>query len=244
MTPEEQIMTSTTSPRPAARPDSGSGYALAVLAGSGIVVAALIAFAAWLGRSPSPVTWYLARAAGIMLYLLSWTAVVTGLGLTTALFDRWPGRGMIFSLHAYATNLTYGFLSLHLLSLAADTTVRFAPQQLLVPFASGWREPWTGFGILAGGLLLVVGVSFSLKRFIGQRVWRALHWLTFPLYLLALLHGVGAGSDTRTPWMAALYLATGGAVVLLVSYRLLRAGARAPIAGSVPRPARHTVVSS
>jgi cytochrome b561 len=179
-----------------------------------------------------------------MLYLLAWTAVVTGLGLTTALFDRWPGRGMVFSLHAFATNLTYGFLALHLLSLAADTKVRFSLQQLLVPFASGWREPWTGFGILAGALFLLVGVSFSLKRFIGQRVWRALHWLTFPLYLLALLHGIGAGSDTRTPWMAVLYLATGAAVVLLVSYRLLRAGTRAPVAGSAARQARPAAVSS
>ena len=237
-------MASTITKRPGARPDPAAGYSLAVLPGSGILVAALVALAAWLGRSPSPITWYLARAAGIMLYLLAWTAVVTGLGMTTALFDRWPGRGMVYSLHAFATNLTYGFLSLHFLSLAADTTVRFAPQQLLVPFASGSREPWTGFGILAGGLILLVGASFSLKRFIGQRAWRALHWLTFPLYLLALLHGVGAGSDTRTPWMAAIYLATGSAVVLLASYRLLRGGARAPVAGSAPRHARPTAVSS
>lgn len=236
-------MASTISQRPSARPDPAGGYSLAILVGSSVLVAALVAFAAWLGRSPSPFTWYLARAAGIMLYLLAWTAVVTGLGLTTALFDRWPGRGMVFSLHAYATNLTYGFLSLHFLSLAADTTIRFTPQQLLVPFISGSREPWTGFGILAGGLILLVGASFTLKRFIGQRAWRALHWLTFPIYLLALLHGVGAGSDTRSPWMAALYLATGSAVVLLTSYRLLRAGARAPVAGSATRQARHATVS-
>ena len=237
-------MTSSITQRPDSRPDPASGFALAILVGSGVVVAALMALAAWLGRSPSPVTWYLARAAGIVLYLLVWAALVTGLGLTTALFDRWPGRGMVFSLHTYATSLTYGFLALHLLSLAADTTVRFSPRQLFVPFASEWHEPWTGFGILAGGLTLVIGVSFSLKRRIGQRVWRALHWLTFPLYLLALLHGIGSGSDAHTPWMEALYLATGSTVVLLATYRLLRAGARTLAVGSAVRPARHTAVSS
>ncbi len=225
------------------RPDAASGYIIAALAGSGIIVAALMLLAAWMGRSPSPVTWYLARAAGIMLYLLTWTTVVTGLGLTTALFDRWPGRGMVFSLHAFATNLTYAFLSLHVISLAADTTVRFAPQQLLVPFVSGWREPWTGFGIIAGALLLVVGASFSLKHIIGQRRWRALHWLTFPLYLLALLHGVGAGSDARTSGMGVLYFVTGGAVVLLVSYRLLRAMERSRVPASTVRQARRAVGS-
>jgi sulfoxide reductase heme-binding subunit YedZ len=237
-------MTSHASQRPSARSEPAGGYAVAVLAGSGLIVAVLMALAAWLGRSPSPVTWYLARAAGIVLYLLLWTAVVTGLGLTTGLLDRWPGRGILFSLHAFATNLTYGFLALHVISLAADTTVRFVPRDLLVPFASGWREPWTGFGVLAAGLTVLIGASFSLKRIIGQRAWRALHWLTFPLYALALLHGVGAGSDTSAPWMSALYLTTASTVVLLASYRLLRGGARAPApTGGVER-ARRAAVSA
>jgi predicted ferric reductase len=203
-----------------------------------------MALAAWLGRSPSPVTWYLARAAGIVLYLLVWVAVVTGLGLTTGLLDRWPGRGVAFSLHAFATSLTYGFLAQHLLSLAADTTVRFTPHALLVPLASGWREPWTGFGVLAAALTIVIGVSFALKRVIGQRAWRALHWLTFPLYALALLHGIGAGSDTGAPWMTALYLATASTVVLFASYRLLRGGARTRVAGSSAERTRRATVSA
>ena len=237
-------MTSNVSPRPVARSEPAGGYAVAVLAGSGLIVAALMAIAAWLGRSPSPVTWYLARAAGIVLYLLVWIAAVTGLGLTTGLLARWPGRGVVFSLHAFATNLTYGFLALHLISLAADTTVRFTPQPLLVPFVSGWREPWTGFGVLAAGLTILISASFALKHLIGQRAWRALHWLTFPLYALALLHGVGAGSDTGTPWMGGLYFATGLTVVLLASYRLLRGGARSSAAGSAAERTRRPPASA
>jgi hypothetical protein len=208
------------------RPEPAGGYAVAVLAGSGVGVAALMALAIWLGRSPSPVTWYLARASGIVLYLLVWVAVVTGLGMTTTLIDRSPGRGVTFSVHAFATQLTYGFLALHLLGLAADPTVRFGPRALLVPFATTWREPWTGFGVLAGQLTVLIGVSFAVKRLIGQRAWRALHWLTFPLYALALLHGLGAGTDAGTPWMDALYLLSGSVVVLFSSYRLLRCGSR------------------
>jgi predicted ferric reductase len=211
----------------APRPEPAGGYVTALLAGSGIGVAALMALAVWLGRAPSPVTWYLTRAAGITLYLLLWISLMSGLGLTTNALDRWVGRGRMFSLHAFATQLSYGFLALHLLSLAADPTVHFGAKELLVPFAAPWREPWTGFGVLAGAFIVVIGVSFAIKRIIGQRVWRALHWLTFPLYALALLHGLGAGSDARTPWLAAIYLTTGSAAVLFTCYRLLSRGERA-----------------
>ncbi len=223
--------------QPPARPEPAGGYAVALIAGSGLVVATLLLVAAMSGRSASPVTWYVGRASGIVLYLVLWLSVIGGLGLTTALMDHFAGRGVVFSLHAFTTPLAYGFLALHLLSIAADPTVDFGLKALLVPFASPWREPWTGFGVLAAELTVLVGASFSVKRIIGQRVWRALHWLTFPLYGLALLHGLGAGTDAGTPWMQALYLATGSLVVLFSGYRLFRWGARMPAAARNPASA-------
>jgi hypothetical protein len=178
-----------------------------------------------------------------MLYLVLWVSTLTGLGLTTALLDRWGGRGIVFSVHAYITQIAYGFLALHLLSLAADPTVDFGLKQLLVPFASGWREPWTGLGVIAGELTIVIGGSFAVRRMIGQRTWRVLHWLTFPLYGMALLHSLGAGTDSRMPWAGALYLTTGAVVVLFSFYRLLRFGSRATTASAVAKPRgnrRHT----
>jgi predicted ferric reductase len=207
--------------RSPARPEPARGYAVAALAASGLIVTALIVTAALLGRSVSPVTWYVARASGLVLYLLIWLSVISGLGLTTSLLDRWGGRGVIFSVHTFSTELTYGFLSLHLLSLAADPTVRFSVPDLLLPFAAQWREPWTGYGILAGYLTVLIGASFAVKRVIGQPAWRALHWLTFPLYALALLHGLGAGSDAHVPWIRVLYLTTASLVVLFTLYRFL-----------------------
>jgi hypothetical protein len=218
---------SPSSNRTSPRPEPAAGFAVASIAGSALIVAALLAVATIFGRSASPVTWYVARASGLMLYLVLWVSTLTGLGLTTALLDRWGGRGIVFSVHAFITQLAYGLLALHLLSLAADSTVDFGPRQLLVP--------WTGLGVIAGWLTIIIGASFAIKRVIGQRVWRTLHWLTFPLYGMALLHGLGAGTDSRTPWAGALYLVTGAMVVLFTCYRLLCRGSRA---GTASNPAR------
>ena len=212
--------------RSPARPEPGGGYAVALLAGSGLIVAALIIAAALLGRSVSPVTWYFARTSGIMLYLVLWVSVMTGLELTTSLLDRFGGRGVVFSVHAFTTELAYGFLALHLLSIAADPTVRFSPQELLLPFATQWHEPWTGCGVLAADLTVLIGASFAVKRVIGHPAWRALHWLTFPLFGLALLHGLGAGSDARVLWVEVMFLATGSSVVLFASLSLAAFGTR------------------
>jgi sulfoxide reductase heme-binding subunit YedZ len=208
------------------RPELAGGYAVAILAGSGLGIGTLVVLAAIFDFSLSPLTWYLARSSGITLYLLLWFSVVAGLGLTTSLLDRVSRRGTIFSVHQYATSLAYGFLALHLLSLAADPTVTFELKDFLVPFAASLGEPWTGLGVLAAELLFVIGASFGLRRLIGYRAWRVLHWTTFPLFALALAHGVGAGTDTHTVWARALYLTTSVTVVWLAAYRALRGGAR------------------
>jgi predicted ferric reductase len=214
-------------------PEPASGYAAAVIAAGGLGTVALLAIAALFGLSPSPLTWYLTRAAGMTLYLLLWLSVVCGLGLTTKLLDRsLGGRAMVLSLHAFATRLAYGFLALHLVTLAADVSVSFGPRELFVPFAAPWREPWTGFGVIAGYLLVLIGASFGVRRLTGYRAWRALHWLAFPLYALALAHGLGAGSDSGTGWARGLYAVTAGTVVFLTLYRALRG----PRTASLPAP--------
>lgn len=216
------------------RPEPAGGYATGALFGAVGGMAALIAYAALSGRSLSPLTWYLTRASGMTLYVLLWLSTFLGLGLTTTLLDRWGGRGTVYSLHRFATELAYGFLALHLLGLAADRAVNLGLVELLVPFASGWREPWTGFGVLAGQGLGLIGASFGLRRRTGYRAWRALHWLAFPLFALGLLHGLGAGTDAGTAWARALYLLTGSSVLCLALYRAVRGGGRV-----TPPPAQH-----
>lgn len=223
--------------RPAAPPDPAGAYPTVAFAGVVLIMLGLILLQVG-GWPLSPVTWYLARASGLTLYLLLWLAAVTGLGLTTKLLDRCGGRGVVYSVHGYATRLGLALLALHVMSLAADETVRFGLRQLAVPFAAPSREPWTGLGVIAAYLGLLIGISFGLRRLTGYRAWRALHWLTFALFVLALLHGIGAGSDTRAPWGIALYAVTGGTVFAMSWYRLLRWGQRAARSVRAGRPPR------
>jgi sulfoxide reductase heme-binding subunit YedZ len=218
-----------------ARPEPGGGFVTAFVVAVALGVTALSAVALN-GRSLSPMTWYLARSSGMVLYLLLWLGTVLGLGLTTTLFSHFRGRAVVYSLHAYATSLAYAFLALHVLTLAVDQSVRFTPQQFVVPFSSAWREPWTGFGVLAGQLTVITGGSVLVRHITGYRVWRALHWLTFPLYALGLAHGIGAGTDSAAWWAMSIYVFTALSVVWMTLYRVLRGPHRVRLRLDATRP--------
>jgi sulfoxide reductase heme-binding subunit YedZ len=206
----------------AAPPEPAGVYPVGLLAGFSalMLVAALVANL--LGWELSPLTWYIARASGISLYLLLWASTMLGLGLSTHFLDGILERSAVFSLHAYLTALALAFLGLHMLALGADQYTAFTLADLLIPFHAGVREPWTGFGIVAGLLLAGISLSFPMRKLTGYRFWRKAHWLTLPLMLIGFMHGIGAGSDSGTLAMALLYGITGALFCFLVLYRALR----------------------
>ena len=103
---------------------------------------------------------------------------------------------------------------------------------LLVPGTVAYRPVWTGLGVLAGELMLIVYVSFGLRRRIGPRNWRRLHWTTYGAFAAATAHGVMAGSDSSAPWALFLYFTAIGLVAAATAWRAL-VPARPP---TRPRP--------
>lgn len=172
------------------------------------------------------VTWDVARAGGWVAYLLLTLAVALGLALSLRWQrPRWP-RLITNDLHNHATGLAFAFIGVHGLTLWLDPYMRFTWQEMLVPMASHYRPLWMAAGIVGAYLMLAVWLSTQVRSRIGYALWRRLHTLAFAVYLLATVHGLGAGTDTRQPWALELYA---GSVLLigalLVNRLLTPAGA-------------------
>jgi len=105
--------------------------------------------------------------------------------------------------------------------IAGRPELRLHPSAILVPFASPYAAIWVGIGQLTFYGLAVVTVSFYVRRQIGQRAWRLLHYLTFLVFIGAIGHGVMAGSDAGAAWAFWLYLVPGAAAVFLLVYRIV-----------------------
>jgi sulfoxide reductase heme-binding subunit YedZ len=165
--------------------------------------------------------WFLARGTGAVALLLLTGSVVLGV-LGSVRFDagpRWP-RFTIDALHRDVSLLVIAFLVLHVLTSVLDG---FAPVSLLdavIPFGGGYRPFWLGLGALSFDLLLALVVTSLMRRRLGYRSWRAIHWLAYASWPVAVFHGLGTGSDTRSWWMLALTGACVAAVLAAVWVRI------------------------
>src|SRR4051794_2367524 len=180
------------------------------------------------GTSPQGY-WYISRASAFVAYGLLWLSMLAGLGITSNAARFWPGMLTSLEIHRCASLLGLGFALLHALVLLGDQYIGYSLVQLIVPFAaSSYRPQWVGFGQLAFYLLAVVAFSFYIKTRLGTRTWRAIHALSFSLFLMTLIHGVQSGTDGSSTWAMALYVTTGGSVLFGTIYRILAARAGRP----------------
>ena len=164
--------------------------------------------------------WYISRSAGFTAYLLLFVSVVLGIANGTRFADRIFRRNSIFDMHRFTTLLALFFATFHVFILLGDGYFHLGLKQLLVPFTSPYRQWQVAAGILSFYALILIVASFYVRKYIGYRAWRALHFATFALFAGATLHGIMSGSDTTMPWAKLVYLSCGGIVVLLTFYRV------------------------
>ncbi|MEO6795446.1 MAG: ferric reductase-like transmembrane domain-containing protein [Candidatus Dormibacter sp.] len=169
--------------------------------------------------APSPL-WYATRGAGMVLLILLTAVVILGI-LTT---NRWGTaripRFISGALHRNLSLLTIVFLVLHIVTAIVDSFAHLGLKDALIPFASSYRPLWMGIGVLGAELFIALVISSLIRERMGYRLWRLTHWLAYASWPLALLHGLGTGSDTRALWALLLNAACVVAVLLALGWRL------------------------
>ncbi|HWC86509.1 MAG TPA: ferric reductase-like transmembrane domain-containing protein [Solirubrobacteraceae bacterium] len=150
--------------------------------------------------------WYVARAGGVVAYLLLTFTVCVGMGLAGR--AKVPGfpRLAVNDLHRFAGILTGSFIAIHVAGILLDSYVSFSLPQVLVPFAASYRTVAVALGIVAAELLVALAVTNRLRKVLPRGVWRRAHYLNFAVWALATIHGITAGTDNATPWMIAIYV--------------------------------------
>jgi hypothetical protein len=168
--------------------------------------------------------WYATRGAGAMTLVLLTASVVLGI----AEVRRWaPARAPHFAIaamHRWVSLVAIALLAVHVVTTLLDPFPSIAVLNAGIPFVTSYRPLWIGFGTLASDLLVALVLTSLVRRRLGYRAWRGVHWLAYACWPVALLHGLGAGSDTKATWMLALTAACVVAVLVALGTRLVSPG--------------------
>ena len=158
--------------------------------------------------------WITSRAAGIAALLASTAAVALGLLMSTRLRKSADFRPM----HEALSLATLGAIVVHAVSLLGDSFMKPSLADISIPFASGYQTLWTTTGIVAGWMLIILGLSYYARGRIGPARWRSLHRFTALAWVLGIVHAVGEGTDAGAGW----FLLTAAALILPTAALLAR----------------------
>ena len=164
--------------------------------------------------------WYITRATGLVALVLLTASMALGLLSSVRYQSRgWP-RFVTAGLHRNASLLACAFTGVHIITTLADGFVPIRLQDVVIPFISAYRPLWLGLGAIAFDLLLALTVTSLLRTRMSYRTWRLVHWTAYLCWPVAVLHGLGTGSDTPVRWVLLLTLVCVAVVAGLLGWRL------------------------
>jgi sulfoxide reductase heme-binding subunit YedZ len=171
--------------------------------------------------------WYATRASGLVAMILLTLTMV--LGLTTATRARarnWPGFAQQ-ELHRRLSMIAVVFVGLHVVTSVLDTYVSISWAAIVIPFTSSYARLWVGVGAISLDLMIAVFVSSLLRARMRPGAWRAVHWLAYLSWPVALAHAFGMGTDAGEGWVIALGAVCVAAVALALVWRIRQASRQA-----------------
>jgi predicted ferric reductase len=169
--------------------------------------------------------WYFGRATGFVALILFTAIIVLGVaGRMRLASERWP-RFVVGTMHRDLALIALIVLGVHIAASILDTYVSIPVIAAVVPFTSNYQPFWVGLGALAVDVMLAVIITSLLRRHIGLRVWKAIHWLNYALWPVAVAHTIGIGSDTGSAWGMGLTIVCCVIVAAAVAARVVSAPA-------------------
>ncbi|MEZ5380739.1 MAG: ferric reductase-like transmembrane domain-containing protein [Microthrixaceae bacterium] len=168
----------------------------------------------------SQIWWFTARAGGIVGWAILAASTIWGLALSAKATRRvGPRPAWLLDLHRYLGGLGVIFTAVHVAAIVADSYVHIGLVNLLVPFTGDWHPIAVGWGVIAAYLLVAVEATSLARKHLPKRLWRLTHFAAFPLFGLATVHGLTAGTDATSP---ALRIAMAASVLVVLGLTSLR----------------------
>ncbi|HEY1419814.1 MAG TPA: hypothetical protein VGG90_03800 [Candidatus Dormibacteraeota bacterium] len=164
--------------------------------------------------------WYATRGLGAATLIVLTCTVV--LGIVTA--TRWIGEStpgfVAADLHRNLSLLALTLLAAHIVTTVLDPFAHISVRDVVIPFGAAYRPVWLGLGVIAAEIMIAIAATSLLRERVGPRLWRLIHWTAYGSWPVAVIHGLGTGSDARAPWLIGVVVSCVAAVLLALLTRI------------------------
>ncbi|MBM4420457.1 MAG: hypothetical protein FJ034_02495 [Chloroflexi bacterium] len=174
-----------------------------------------------LGVPPEMLTWIAARATGLASYFALCLAVLSGIALRTSLLDVLATNRALRALHDFMSLIWLPLGAAHVVALLLDKTARIGIDDLFVPFQTEYGQLAIGLGTISLDLVVLIGLTSLLRDRMNLKVWRWIHRLSYPMFVVTFLHAVWSGTDFAAPIVSSISWAIAGGIALLGVSRIV-----------------------
>ena len=158
--------------------------------------------------------WELSRACAFTAFGCYTLAVCWGILLSAR---SWKPAAAQFVFHRFLSTLGLVAMVLHVVTLMFDHYAHVG----LGTLAGIDHRRGVQLGVVALWLAVILPFTFKLRerKWMSIRVWRALHYLGYAMWVAILIHGIAEGTDSRAAWVLGVYAAAAGLVAAAAWWR-------------------------
>lgn len=169
--------------------------------------------------------WYVARAAAMAAFAVLAGSLLTGMAIRTAYLSGLARNRAVIALHTFLAWFWLPLVALHVVALLCDGASQIVLPDIVIPFRVS--SVYQGTGRIAVGLgtigfltLVLITVTSALRRRMSQRLWLWLHRLTYPMFVVFLIHAQLGGTDFSRTAISVVAWATLGSLGMLALPRV------------------------
>ncbi|NVM98271.1 iron reductase [Arthrobacter sp. SDTb3-6] len=164
--------------------------------------------------------WAFARVSGLLDMVLLTGSVLLGILARSGRPLLAIPRVSVTLLHRNISLLAVVFLVFHVVPLLFDSYAQLNLVDVVVPFLGSYKAFWQGLGTVSLDLMAAVVATALLRRRLGTRTFKAVHWLSYAMWPLAMAHSMGNGTDGTSAPVVAAAIVLGVAVLAAVAWRV------------------------
>ncbi|WP_193571437.1 ferric reductase [Paenibacillus psychroresistens] len=163
--------------------------------------------------------WQIIRSSGIASYILLAVGICLGI-LYSFPFFKGKNKVRLHKMHTFSTISGTGIGMLHGMITVIDQYTAFNWSEVLIPFTAVRAPVLNGLGTLSVyGMLLLIFTS-DIRHKLQKKVWLLIHMLSYPIFIMAFIHGYFLGTDSNLSGIRWVYF---GSITLVISLTALRA---------------------